>query len=319
MKHHLKHWFYPHEKNNHRPHALRHSALAVYAIGLLAFHFFYNVSIAQTGSVLGFATAVSQSELISLTNQERSEAGLGTLAESAALNKSAQLKAKNMFDENYWAHYAPSGKSPWYWYDQAGYSYTLAGENLARDFDTSAGVIQGWMNSPTHRANMLAPGYKEIGIAVMNGILQGHETTLIVQHFGTPVVLAAATNQTPQPTQATTQPAPTATPVMVEERQITTQIQPTVATGAPGVPSLSLDRLGSLPYQLLNPNPITTWGLQQIVTAVFLFCLMLLFVFDSAVLLKKGLPRLHSHSMLHAGALAVLLVLVLYSTMGSVI
>lgn len=315
----IKQWIFPHEENNHHPKAIRHTALAVYLVALLAFNVGYNVFVAHSSKVLGFATAISQSELIRLTNQTRVANGVGVLKENALLDQSAKLKAQNMFQEDYWAHYSPSGKSPWYWFDQAGYVYTLAGENLARDFDTSQGVIDGWMNSPTHRANMLAPGYRDIGMAVVNGVLQGHQTTLVVQHFG-------ATNQTAAPVAQVAPPAPTkqqaavTTPTApVEEKQISQQNQVPTVEGATGVPSGTINQLAQLPYQLLHPQPISTWGVPQTVTIVFLAVLMLLFLFDSSVLFHKGVHRQHSHSLLHAGALGVLMLLVMYSASGGVL
>lgn len=324
--HSIKTLVYPHEHNNHHPHAIRHPALALYIALLLTFNLGYNVFVGQSTKVLGFATSISQQQLIQLTNAERVKAGVAPVTENSQLNQAALLKAQNMFAEDYWAHYAPSGKSPWYWFDQAGYVYTLAGENLARDFDTSQGVINGWMNSPSHRENMLTPGYKHIGIAVLNGVLGGHETTLVVQHFGTPATLAATpTDSQPPATQGSvdqsppTQQQPTATQPTVQEQSIAQLQQTPQLTGAAGVPTTTGDTLASLPYRLLNPMPLSTWSLQQIVTIGFLFGLMLLFVFDFAVIHKKAVARNHSHSLLHAGMMAVAIVVVLYSTVGGVL
>lgn len=316
FSHTLKKLIYPHAANNHHPLAIRHSALALYLVALLAFNVGYNVFVAHSNKVLGFATAISQSELIRLTNQTRVANGVGSLNESPLLDQSATLKAQNMFQEDYWAHFAPSGKSPWYWFDQAGYIYTLAGENLARDFDTSQGVIDGWMNSPTHRANMLAAGYKDIGIAVVNGILQGHQTTLVVQHFGTTnTPTSAPLTQSPP-----TQPKSTATTTApVENKQISQQNESPKVEGATGLPSSTFSQLADLPYQLLHPQSIATWGVPQTVTIIFLAILMLLFLFDSSVLFHKGINHQHSHSLLHAGALGVLMLLVMYSAVGGVI
>lgn len=324
--HTIKKLIYPHEHNNHHPHAIRHPALALYIAVLLTFNVGYNVFTGHTTKVLGFATSISQQEVIRLTNVERVKAGVAPVSENAQLNQSAMLKAKNMFEEDYWAHYAPSGKSPWYWFDQAGYVYTIAGENLARDFDTSQGVINGWMNSPSHRENMLTPGYKDIGIAVLNGVMGGHETTLVVQHFGTPATLAAApSSTTPPSTQGSTnqpaapqQPSAPAAPE-IQEQSISQLQQTPPLTGAAGVPAASNDVLASLPYQLLNPSPINTWSMQQIVVIGFLFGLMLLFVFDFAVVHRKSIIRPHSHSLLHAGMMAVAIIVVLYSTVGGVL
>ncbi len=89
-----------------------------------------------------------------------------------------------MFAKNYWAHNSPTGGTPWDFIIGAGYHYTVAGENLAKNFSDSQSVVNAWMASPTHRANMIKPGYKEIGFAVVNGTLNGEETTLVVQMFG---------------------------------------------------------------------------------------------------------------------------------------
>src|SRR5690606_22355375 len=118
---------------------------------------------------------------------------------------------------------------------------------LARDFDTSQGVINGWLNSPSHRENMLTAGYKDIGIAVLNGVLDGHETTLVVQLFGTPVTLAAAppNNSQPPATQGSTsqaapppqQSAPTSP--TIDEQSIAQLQQTPLLSGAAGVPTAS--------------------------------------------------------------------------------
>lgn len=324
----IKSFVYPHEHNNHHPHAIRHSALAAYTVLLLAFNVGYNVFIAHTPQVLGFATSISQQEVIRLTNVERQKAGVPMVAENAQLNAAAMAKAQNMFKEDYWAHYSPSGISPWHWFDQAGYSYSIAGENLARDFDTSQGVINGWLNSPSHRENMLTANYQHIGIAVLNGVLNGSETTLVVQHFGTPVL--AASNSPSPATQGSTNtpppPAPTQTPSVitptappVQEVAINQHTESPHLTGSAGIPAITPDVLAQMPYQLLNPTPVSSWSVQQSIVIGFLFCLMLLFIFDFAVIHKKSVARASSHSLLHAGMMAVAIVVVLYSTIGGVI
>ena len=91
-----------------------------------------------------------------------------------------------MFTDQYWAHTAPDGTEPWTFMHQMGYQYVVAGENLARDFGQTDEMVSAWLASPTHRANIMNPKYQEIGIAVIDGVLEGYETTLVVQMFGTP-------------------------------------------------------------------------------------------------------------------------------------
>ena len=108
------------------------------------------------------------------------------------LELAAQKKAADMFAKNYWSHYSPEGKTPWDFILGAGYNYEFAGENLAKNFLFSQGVIDAWMNSPTHKENIVRRDYSQVGFAVVNGILNGEETTLVVQMFGKPLESTSA-------------------------------------------------------------------------------------------------------------------------------
>lgn len=140
----------------------------------------------ELGSILGYSSEITTTSVITDTNAERNERGLSTLTENATLSAAARAKAADMFAEQYWAHTSPGGKQPWDFMREAEYRYTSAGENLARDFMLTADMMDAWMNSPTHRANIVNPNYREIGVAVVNGTLEGVETTLVVQMFGRP-------------------------------------------------------------------------------------------------------------------------------------
>ena len=182
---------YPHEHNNHRPWAIQIQGLIIFLVLLLFSQVFVNFS-SDSGKVLGFATNISDTEVIDLTNLERNTQGLLALKPNSSLAKAANLKAKDMIEDDYWAHFAPDGTSPWYWFGLVGYKYTWAGENLARDFATSGGVVSAWMASSGHRANLLNSNFTEIGIGVEDGNFQGEDSTIVVQFFGKPVVLAAS-------------------------------------------------------------------------------------------------------------------------------
>jgi uncharacterized protein YkwD len=181
--------FIPHKGNQYRPHAIRHQGLLVFAAFILLFQGIYNHQATGTFQVLGYATNVNTSDLLSSTNAQRSANGLSGFSVSSKLSQAAQAKANHMIANDYWAHYAPDGTSPWYFIEQAGYSYQRAGENLAFGFSTSSGVITGWMNSPTHRANVLDAGFTQVGFGIANGSdFQGGENTVIVAMYGQPVV-----------------------------------------------------------------------------------------------------------------------------------
>lgn len=131
-------------------------------------------------------SAVLPSAIVQLTNEERAGETLSTLTRSPILDHAALLKAEHMRDTGYFAHFSPTGVSPWYWFDVAGYDYIHAGENLAVFFDDSEDVVQAWMDSPLHRDNILKAEYTEIGVATVEAEYKDYKTVFIVQLFGTP-------------------------------------------------------------------------------------------------------------------------------------
>ena len=70
----------------------------------------------------------------------------------------------------YWAHESPDGRSPFTWLEPNGYTFHYAGENLATGFDTTEVLVEGWMESPGHRANILSPHFEDCGIAIIDGM-----------------------------------------------------------------------------------------------------------------------------------------------------
>jgi hypothetical protein len=138
--------------------------------------------------------------LTAITNEDRALNNASSLNTNELLQKAAQLKANDMATRGYFSHNSPDGLTPWYWLDKVGYKYKYAGENLAVDFFESRDVAQAWMNSPTHRANVVNKKYTEIGIAIAEGVFEGKNTVFVVQFFGTPKV---QTPQTPIKTQDT--------------------------------------------------------------------------------------------------------------------
>jgi hypothetical protein len=131
---------------------------------------------------------LTKTGIIQLTNDERIKNGLSPLKENSKLDLSAQLKLKDMFKNQYFEHTSPSGQGISELAKEVNYEYIVIGENLALgNFKNDAILVQSWMESPGHRANILNPQYKEIGIAVEKGVFEGRVTWLAVQHFGTPL------------------------------------------------------------------------------------------------------------------------------------
>jgi hypothetical protein len=136
--------------------------------------------------VLGYASDINVTDLLKYTNEQRKANNLSELRLNEKLTNAAQKKATHMFEKNYWAHISPDGIEPWDFILGENYDYVYAGENLAKNFSHSKDVVVAWLNSPSHRDNLLSPNYDEVGFSVENGVLNGYETTLVVQFFGRP-------------------------------------------------------------------------------------------------------------------------------------
>lgn len=177
------------------------------------------------------AEAISAGTLISLTNNQRVQAGLVPLSYNGSLASSAYAKAQDMLAKGYWAHTSPDGLSPWTFVSSAGYNYVVVGENLAKDFSSDAGVMAAWMASPGHRANVLKPEFRDVGIAVVSGSLSGSPTTLVVAHYGARSVQSAPA-PAPKPASAPA-PAPARAAAPVSRQPVQAQVsQPVTETAA---------------------------------------------------------------------------------------
>ncbi len=115
-----------------------------------------------TSNAIGFNTQ-KENEVIQLVNKERAAQGLSSLGTNAKLTEAARIRAKeivNLFDHN-----RPSGKSFSTVFSEVNLSYRMVGENIAEGYPSPAQVMNGWMNSAGHRANILKNGYTKIGVA----------------------------------------------------------------------------------------------------------------------------------------------------------
>jgi len=130
-----------------------------------------------------FFADITKNALVNMLNQTRGNSGLPALTENSKLNEAAQMKAQDMVQKQYFSHISPQGLTPWYWFLQSGYNYKYAGENLAIGFYDSSEAFNAWLNSPSHRENMLNKNYKEVGTAVLAGYGQNN-AFVVVQLFG---------------------------------------------------------------------------------------------------------------------------------------
>ena len=147
---------------------------------------FFAGTILKEDSFHDYMSAVLSSVLVDQTNEVRENKNLIKLKTDIKLQEAAQLKANDMAEKGYFSHVTPDGKDPWYWLNSVDYSYIRAGENLAVNFVDSSQVTRAWMDSQSHRANILNGNYTHIGIATSQGKYKGEDAVFVVQFFATP-------------------------------------------------------------------------------------------------------------------------------------
>lgn len=176
----------PHRTNAYRPRLLRRGWLVFFLALVLATEGFLVASLVARQSGSSFLANVIASQLVTYTNDERAENKVAALAENTFLANAAQAKAEDMAAKSYFSHQSPDGRQPWDFIKEAGYDFQYAGENLAVRFVDSKDVVDAWMQSPTHRANITKTQYREIGIGIAEGLYKGSPATYVVQYLGTP-------------------------------------------------------------------------------------------------------------------------------------
>lgn len=278
-------------KVQHRAHAISAVALFIYLQIFIFTAIGFYFANRFTPHVLGTAT-FSSSQIIDLTNVQRAKNSLPILSENQALDQAAKAKAGDMFQNDYWAHFSPQGKTPWQFITAAGYKYIYAGENLARDFADAPAVVEAWMNSPTHRSNVLDKNFKEIGVAVESGKLGGRDGILVVQMFGSNTASPAADEVTQQRIKNLAANTPR------------TQVAGEQATTPQSKPQ---------PVFARQFNTIKTFS---ITVVGFIFAL---FVMELIVSLKASHLKLQSSVVAHLALLAFVLIALWYSTAGAII
>jgi uncharacterized protein YkwD len=282
--------FIPQTENNHRALLLHPSFLGIFiAIYLLNQSLVQSLITLKPG-VLGYSSEITIEKVFNQTNAQRQAKGLLLLHYNASLSQSATSKAQDMFANNYWAHNSPTGKVPWDFFKEVGYKYSIAGENLARDFYDTNSLMKAWMNSPTHRSNIVSQNYQEIGIGVVNGILGGVKTTLVVQHFATPVnTVISKTNTAKNNKLVESTSIPQSIPVSQTSQILSEQNKP--------VSPLLINKIVSI--------------------ALFILIISVLFI-DGFITLKNNTHRLTGSTVGHIGFLFIILLLIISSQQGAI-
>lgn len=253
-------------------------------------------------NTLAYATDMSIGGLLGSTNSQRVANGVGSLALNGQLNSAAQAKANDMIARNYWSHTTPDGQEPWVFIDNTGYQYTKAGENLAYGFANSSDAVTGWMNSPSHRANMLDGAFSEVGFGFANGSNYNGdgEQTVVVAMYGTPQTLPATTQPStpaPAPEPAAPAPAPSSAPTpTTAPTETQTEQEP---TDEPAPATTEQPIATTLEPQQINRSEALTGAPWMLGAITALLGGVLLFKFlHLSVQLKRALK--HHPKLLHA-------------------
>ncbi|MDP2637129.1 MAG: CAP domain-containing protein [bacterium] len=151
-----------------------------------------------------FGASLNSKTLVNAVNAQRIKTHTGALVTSQTLQRAAQQKADDMAQHTYFSHTSPQGKTPWYWFKNAGYSYSYAGENLAVQYSSTNEVVNSWMQSSGHRANIMNKNFTETGIGISQGYLGNNPVTYVVQFFAKPTIPALKAK--PAQKQKTVQP-----------------------------------------------------------------------------------------------------------------
>ena len=308
--------FVPHSRNNYRAKALHLSSLSVFLLIIMFTQLLLAVVVKTFPGVLGIATSITADELVALTNSQRQANGLPSLSLNQNLVQAAALKGGDMLAKSYWAHTSPDGATPWTFIKQAGYSYIYAGENLARDFMDTGSVINAWMNSPSHRDNVLSSRYRDIGIAVIHGNFQGQDTTLVVQMFGTTASSAVAQVIPKAPVVAEAQAEVLQEPEPVQEVEVASESsqasESAVVITQTASNNLDNQSKPSVLGRLIARLPgLSDFTLTKSISISLTLILLLAIVIDTIFITRHRIVRLGGKGLAHIIFLGILLILLL--------
>ncbi len=133
-----------------------------------------NPALIYPGQVLSIplvnpATLSYEQQVVNLCNQFRSQNGLPALTMNWELERMARIKSQDMRDKNYFSHTSPTYGSPFNMMKSFGIQFSFAGENIAAGQPDPKSVVNSWMNSSGHRANILNQNYTQIGVGYASG------------------------------------------------------------------------------------------------------------------------------------------------------
>lgn len=321
----LANYFIASSENNYHPLALTYKAFIVYGLALLLLRLVF-------GALPTHGAAVDSQTLMNLINQERSQRNLTVLNANQALLKAAGEKSQDMIDRGYFSHIDPDGNYIWPKIVAAGYTpYKILGENLALDFTTSEGMIEAWLNSPAHRANLLHPDFVDQGLSALFGNYQGRYTDLTTSLFGAlatavPTAPAVKSSETTPPPATQPKPAPTPKPQPAPQPEPAPAVPP-AATSMPTTTAPSYLQNGQVRQEPAVPSqsepPLveftakpggryTAFAVSRVLFTLFGLFLLGILSADSIILYKHEAEISRAHTSYHLfGLMLIVLISIL--------
>lgn len=186
----LKKFFVPHAENNYHPHVLHTKRALFYTLvfGVMKLIVILLVVLLPQEAYLHSDVLNEQYKtILALTNETRVNNKIPSLWFASKLDVSAQEKANDMAKYRHFSHTGSKGRTLAYFLNQAGYNYTVAGENLAVGFSDPQSLVDAWVRSPKHYANLVDRDFTEVGLGLESGIYRDEPVVYVAQHFGNQV------------------------------------------------------------------------------------------------------------------------------------
>lgn len=216
------------------------------------------------------ALDLSTENILQAVNRERGSRNLALLNTNGLLSSAADYKAHDMITRKYFAHTDPEGQYIWPKIASLGYApYSMLGENLAIEFYSTDSLVQAWMDSPTHRANILQEGFRDQGMGLAFGSTQnGEYGTSIANTFGT-LLPKKPTPPPPAPAPAKPKPAPVTKPAPKKVVTVPPKPKPAPAPAKPKPAPVKAaeikveEKVEEVINNLKNLNPINPRGIAE--------------------------------------------------------
>lgn len=307
----LKYYLIASEKNDYEPWIMKPIALAIFMIIIWTLRIFGPAAITFAEG------SIDAQDLMNRVNLERTNRFIPALVTDSRLTSTAVAKSNDMIARSYFAHVNPDGNYIWPTIESSGYTpYLTLGENLAMDFATASAVVQAWMDSQTHRDNIVNTKFEDQGMGSVFGLFEpGHNSILITNTFGAllksvtqPTVAPAAT----PPPEPETQIPPPPIPDPVEEPIVEKVTQePATPPSPPALDDGIGPRSSSIPVS--EKAQFLPFYRNVIMTLAIMYLLIL--VIDSLIIYRARIRRTNMHSSPHTLVFALIIIVNLFITL----